>query len=185
MTEQTGNDRYINCSACKCKYINDNEHIRTDFGYNRLQERYKTCIKCRDTRKQYNKDNPGQTKARRDTLLTQEVDDNHQVCTKCLNTKHVDDIIENKKQFKYCTSCRNKPKQQLMAIKEALAGGSTKRCKICQADKQVNQFQRKRETNLLVSTCNPCRKMLFEKFTIERQKRLASLAQGTNNDDDK
>ena len=47
MTEQQGSDKYIKCSACKCKYINDDENIEKDFGYNRLKIKYKTCIKCR------------------------------------------------------------------------------------------------------------------------------------------
>ena len=47
MAEQSGEDKYIKCSKCKCKYINDDEHIKADFGYNRLNERYKTCVKCR------------------------------------------------------------------------------------------------------------------------------------------
>ena len=51
MTEDNRIDKYIKCSRCKCKYINDNEHIKHDFGYNRLEERYKTCVKCRE--KQY------------------------------------------------------------------------------------------------------------------------------------
>ena len=48
MTEDNIIDKYIKCSRCKCKYINDNEHIKYDFGYNRLDERYKTCVKCRE-----------------------------------------------------------------------------------------------------------------------------------------
>ena len=48
MTEQSGEDKYIKCSKCKCKYINDDNHIRTDFGFNRLSERFKTCTKCRN-----------------------------------------------------------------------------------------------------------------------------------------
>ncbi len=40
--------KYIKCGACKCKYINDDEHIKTDFGYNRLEVQYKTCVKCRE-----------------------------------------------------------------------------------------------------------------------------------------
>ena len=48
MTEDNRIDKYIKCSRCKCKYINDNEHIKHDFGYNRLEERYKTCVKCRE-----------------------------------------------------------------------------------------------------------------------------------------
>ena len=47
MAEQSGEDKYIKCSKCKCKYINDDEHIKADFGYNRLNQRYKTCVKCR------------------------------------------------------------------------------------------------------------------------------------------
>ena len=48
MTENNRIDKYIKCSRCKCKDINDNEHIKHDFGYNRLEERYKTCVKCRE-----------------------------------------------------------------------------------------------------------------------------------------
>ena len=52
MTELNSKDQYIKCSRCKCKYINDDEHIKQDFGYNRLEERYKTCNKCRAGRKE-------------------------------------------------------------------------------------------------------------------------------------
>ena len=47
MAEVSGEDKHIRCSKCKCKYINDAEHIEVDFGYNRLAVRYKTCVKCR------------------------------------------------------------------------------------------------------------------------------------------
>ncbi len=47
MAEQLEPDKYVKCSKCKCKYINDDEHIKNDFGYNRLNIRYKTCTKCR------------------------------------------------------------------------------------------------------------------------------------------
>ena len=40
-------NKYIKCSRCHMKFINDDEHIKNDFGYNRLNERYKNCIKCR------------------------------------------------------------------------------------------------------------------------------------------
>ena len=50
MTEEQGKEKYIKCCTCKCKYINDDEHIRNDFGYNRLNERYKSCLKCRKKR---------------------------------------------------------------------------------------------------------------------------------------
>ena len=48
MAEESKHDKYIICSKCKSKYINDEEHISNDFGYTRLEERYKTCVKCRE-----------------------------------------------------------------------------------------------------------------------------------------
>ena len=48
MTDNNSNDnKYINCSRCRCKYINDDEHIDQYFGYSRLGERFKNCTKCR------------------------------------------------------------------------------------------------------------------------------------------
>ena len=51
MAGESKNDKYIICHKCKCKCINDEEHISTDFGYTRSEERYKTCKKCREHRK--------------------------------------------------------------------------------------------------------------------------------------
>ena len=51
MTEEQGKAKYVNCCQCKCKYINDDDNIKKDFGYNRLNEIYKTCVKCREYRK--------------------------------------------------------------------------------------------------------------------------------------
>ena len=47
MAGESKNDKYIICSKCKCNYINDEEHISTDLGYTRLEERHKTSDKCR------------------------------------------------------------------------------------------------------------------------------------------
>ena len=47
MAENNGETTHIKCSKCKCQYINDDEHIKNDFGYSRLGKRYKTCAKCR------------------------------------------------------------------------------------------------------------------------------------------
>ena len=51
--QQQQPDKYIQCSRCNCKYINDYDHIKSDFGYNRLEERYKNCTKCRNKAKVY------------------------------------------------------------------------------------------------------------------------------------
>ena len=55
MTEEDKNDKYIICSDCRSKYINDEEHINTEFGYTRLEMRYKTCVKCRARKQIKNK----------------------------------------------------------------------------------------------------------------------------------
>ena len=55
MTEEAKNNKYIICSDCRCKYINDEEHINKDFGYTRLEERYKTCVKCKAQKQVRNK----------------------------------------------------------------------------------------------------------------------------------
>ena len=52
----TRNDKYIKCSRRKCRYINDDEHIKYEFGYNRLSERFKTCAKCRKRTHKYCKE---------------------------------------------------------------------------------------------------------------------------------
>jgi hypothetical protein len=38
---------YIVCSRCHMKFVIDDEHIKTDFGYNRLNIRCKNCVTCR------------------------------------------------------------------------------------------------------------------------------------------
>ena len=43
--------KYIKCSKCGCKYIDLYNHIKLDLGYDRLDNRCKTCKKCRDRRK--------------------------------------------------------------------------------------------------------------------------------------
>ena len=59
MTEEHGEDKYIKCSQCKCKYLNSDFHILKDFGYDRLNRRYKTCKKCRSKKQTITKDLSG------------------------------------------------------------------------------------------------------------------------------
>ena len=52
-------NNYILCSGCHGKYIDDDEHIKCDFEYNRLGNRYNCCVKCRNRNKAYReKNNP-------------------------------------------------------------------------------------------------------------------------------
>ena len=131
MAEQDETDKYIKCSKCRCKYINDDDHIKTDFGYNRLNERFKTCVTCRersrlhdktyrDTHqtevaekgKEYYQDNKERyqqlNKQRREKQLNTEVDDNHKCCKRCTKIKHMKDYIECGETFNSCCDCREK-----------------------------------------------------------------------------
>ena len=56
MTEQDSKDKHIKCSRCKCKYHNNDDSIKTDFGYNRLGEQFKTCFVCREKLTKYHID---------------------------------------------------------------------------------------------------------------------------------
>ena len=47
MAENNRDIKYIKCSRCNCKYLNNNFSILKDFGYNRLNEPFKTCKTCR------------------------------------------------------------------------------------------------------------------------------------------
>ena len=121
MTEQSEADKYIKCSKCRCKYINDDEHIKNDFGYNRLEEQFKTCVKCRPKSRQQNKEyrqthkeeiaekkqdynkryyqnnkeyNKECGKQYREKQLNAELDENHKCCTRCYKIKPITEYGE-------------------------------------------------------------------------------------------
>ena len=54
-TEAESSNIYIMCSKFEMKFINDDEHIKNDFGQNRLQERYKNCVKRKKQNAEKNK----------------------------------------------------------------------------------------------------------------------------------
>jgi hypothetical protein len=135
MAEQGEVDKYVKCSKCRCKYINDDDHIKNDFGYNRLNERYKTCVTCRvrgrknnktyweihhaeiterkrDYREQYYQDNKEHlaqlNKQYRDKQFGTEVDDNHKCCKRCTKIKCIKAFTECGETFNSCCDCREK-----------------------------------------------------------------------------
>ena len=57
MTDHTEDIQYIHCARCSNKCIKDDEHIKNTFGYNRNNEIFKQCIKCRE-RNKYNRSQP-------------------------------------------------------------------------------------------------------------------------------
>ena len=119
----TETDQYIICSRCKCKYINDDKHIESDFGFNRLGERYKSCVKCRKQRKnqtendkdkvkdyhhQYWIDNKETIKKNREALKQEAEASNGKIlyCNRCYKNKLFDDFVcPNGKTYGACYSC--------------------------------------------------------------------------------
>ena len=48
MATQSEQGKYIKCKGCNCKYINDDEHVKQDVGYNRLGKQLNSCVTCRN-----------------------------------------------------------------------------------------------------------------------------------------
>ena len=96
--DDQGQAKMIKCSMCKCKYINDDEHVKVDFGYNRLNERFNTCVKCCDKMTAYKHSDKGiewkQTKV---------------ICENCGETATKRIIASHKRQYK-CQTHHLNPK---------------------------------------------------------------------------
>ena len=130
MAEQSGSDKFIKCTNCKCKYINEPEHIKTDFGYSRLNERYKTCVKCRTRNNAYsakhkeqraeyaksyreaNKEAINEKNRQRDkevvNKLKQLEDDNNKCCRRCRKLKPIQEFISQT-----CNTCRTRDEHRV------------------------------------------------------------------------
>ena len=126
MAEQTREEQYIKCSRCQMKYINNDDHIKKEFGYNRLNERYKTCIACRENRKQYRKskaeelktykhkywiDHKDDIKKKREQLMkdADESDGKIKYCNRCYQNKNIDQFVcPNGKIYNACYTCLDK-----------------------------------------------------------------------------
>ena len=83
MTEPSEESKYIKCSTCWCKYINDDEHVKQDFGYSKLEERFKTCVKCRGRSSKYKKVYQENRRGQFDPQIFE----HHQFCTRCFTIK--------------------------------------------------------------------------------------------------
>ena len=123
MTDQNREEQYIKCSRCAMKYINTDDHIEKEFGYNRLNERYKTCVKCRNDGRQYKKnnadklksykhqywvDNAESIKKKREQLKKEADESNGKIkyCNRCYQNKAINEFIcPNGKTYNACYAC--------------------------------------------------------------------------------
>ena len=131
MAEQNEIEKYIKCSKCRCKYINDDDHIKNDFGFNRLNERFKTCVKCRaytaarsEQRADYgrayreaNREAINEKNRQRDTEKVMKVkeleDDNNKCCGRCRKLKPAALFMVNKFKCKTCDVCRKRDEHRV------------------------------------------------------------------------
>ena len=127
MTEQGMDNKYIKCSRCVRKFINDDDHIKNDFGYNRLEERFKTCVQCREQhrgqisynskmyyeenrdaileyRKQYRENNKELIQESSRLYILNNADKVKESRKKTYE-KHKETIIENQKKYKVPIKC--------------------------------------------------------------------------------
>ena len=130
MTEPSEADKYIKCSKCRCKYINDDEHIKRDFGYSRLEERFKTCAKCRSKNNQN-----GSEKI---------------ICDVCNAVIRKGDKSRHQKSI-VCT-----PERIFKKKEEDQSDEHKKYCKVCYTNKPNSEFTLK--NGIMFKTCLACLK---------------------------
>ena len=97
----------LSCGKCKMKKEPTTDNIEL-FGYTKNGSMFRNCMKFRLFYNTY-----------KQQKLNNSTEDNHQTCTRCLKVKQVTGFTETGKQFKQCNGCRNKPKQKLIALKDA------------------------------------------------------------------
>jgi len=124
MAEQDETDKYIKCSKCRCKYINDDEHIKIDFGHNRLNEQYKTCVKCRNKQRIYSNQ--------------EEIKDHKKEYGNTYRAEHKEQAAQYAKENK--DRIRAREKQYRDKNKDVLRAQRSEKivCDVC--DKSVNRF---------------------------------------------
>ena len=87
----------IKCSTCKKKYLNNKEQVELYFGYNRLDQRFKCCIRCRGC---------GKKRVENETKKANESNGELKYCNKCKTSKPVDKfVMPNGKSYNKCRRC--------------------------------------------------------------------------------
>ena len=87
----------IKCSTCKKTFLNNKEQVESHFGYNRLNERFKCCIRCRGY---------GKKRAEREKNKASESNGELKYCHKCHTAKPMDKfVMPNGKSYNKCRRC--------------------------------------------------------------------------------
>ena len=104
MTQSNEKPQYLYCSGCSVKFINDDEHIKIDFGYNRLNDRFKSCVTCRE---RYAKHREGNREERRASAQIYYKNNKEYIleCKKQYREENKDKIYQNNKEKITCETC--------------------------------------------------------------------------------
>ena len=90
-------DDIIQCSTCKTKFLNNKEHVELYFGYNRLEQRFKCCIRCRGY---------GKKQTENETKKAEKSNGELHYCNKCKKAKPIDKfVMPNGKSYNKCRRC--------------------------------------------------------------------------------
>lgn len=147
---------YLKCPRCKCNFINDDEHIKIDFGYNRFNERFSSCAKCREKSRTYQKQ--ARPDRARKLANEQEVINSNgtlQYCKVCDNVLSIDkfplfdqpdlrdrcNVLQCGRWLKWkCNLCISDDERNMIIKWNGYHNGTIKNCSRCENDKDPSEF---------------------------------------------
>ena len=90
-------ENIIICSTCKKKFLNTKEQVELYFGYNRLEQRFKCCVRCRGY---------GKKQTERESKKAEDSNGELRYCTNCKKAKPGDKfVMSNGKSYNKCRRC--------------------------------------------------------------------------------
>ncbi len=131
----TNTNEYIICAHCRLKYINDNEHIEKDFRYNRLKEKLKTCVKCRESNRKWREEHKEHIKEH-DKKYREENKEKYKEQHQQYAETHREEINEYKKQYRL----KQKEKGKLLKEEADKSNGEILYCYRCIKNKPYTEF---------------------------------------------
>lgn len=161
-------EEYIKCSVCKCKYINDDTHIDRDFGYNRLNKRYTTCIKCREKARERRDKQPSRARKIEVEKQVSESSGTSKYCKLCDKVQSIDNfllfdqpdlrdscnVLLCGRWLKWkCKSCMSDDEVNTIQQFNGYHNNTIKHCTRCKQDKEPSEFTYKDKPRGFCADC--------------------------------
>ncbi len=133
--QRINTDKYIVCAHCRLKYINDEEHIAKDFGYNRLGKKLKTCVKCSESNRKWKEQHKEHIKET-DKIYREENKEKYKEQNEQYAEAHKEKLKEYWKQYRL----RQKEKGNLLKEEADKSNGEILYCYRCVKNKPYAKF---------------------------------------------